>query len=346
MHNHKPLIMLVMFTLLMSFSSGVLAQDAISPGDVVESTLKGEPRTYSLDATAGQLLIVSMVSEFDNRVILMQADEEIAADDDSGEEYNALLAYVIQTDGTYDIVADSSFFDDPEGPFTMTVDTIDPPMVEMGSAVTLEPAEDGSAQLYAVVEAAADDVIDVWATNMAEDEDVEISIIGVDSVEIESDDDDGPGNNALLRRVVLPDDGLYLIKAEASFSDEMLFQPVEVMVESTEALFLSEEPQDLVLGDGTGEIGTEVYTVEMEAGTTYRFVVTITPQSDELLGINMELLDTDKFFEPEIDVQHGVGVTWDYLATSNGTVRLDVHPGFFSTDVASIEYTMALEVIE
>jgi hypothetical protein len=196
-----------------------------------------------------------------------------------------------------------------------------------------------------VIDGAAGDVVNIWATNTAEDEDVRVALYGIDGEEIEVDDDDGPGYNAMLRRVVLPADGLHLIKASASFSAEGLLQPVEVMVESSEALFLSAEPQELVLGDGPGQIGTEVYTVEMTAGTTYRFIVTIEPVPDEVVGVNLTLLDTDKFFEPEVDVQHGVGASWDYLATADGTARLEVHASFFGSDVES-KYTIALEIIE
>ncbi len=324
----------------------VMAQDMITPGELLEGTLTGEAVVYSVDATRGQLLVISMESDFDNQVTIQQAGDDLATDDDSGGDLNALLAYVVPADGTYDIVAGSSFFDDAEGDYSLTVAVIEPPEVMMDGSVTLEPGPDGAKELYAVVEAAAGDVVNVWATNTAEDEDIAVAIVGADAVEIDSDDDDGPGNNALIRRLVLPDDGFYLIKVNSGFFDDLIFQPVEVTVESTEALFLTAEPQALTLGDSSDQAGTEVYTIEMTAGTTYRFIVTVAPVDDEIVGINLVLLDTDKFFDPEIDVQHGVGVTWDYLATANGTVRLDVHPPFFSTDVDALDYTIALETME
>ena len=347
MHNRNRVMSLMFIFSMLLFNLIVAAQDIVTPGAPVNGTLEGEPHAYSLNATRGQLVVVSMESEFDNLVRIEQDGTEIASDDDSGGDLNALLAHVIQEDGTYDVIADSSFFDEAEGDYTLTVDIVDPPQIEMGGSVTVEPGSpDGALQLYAVVEAAAGDVINVWATNTAEDEDISLTLIGVDGAEIETDDDDGPGNNALIRRVVLPSDGLYLLKVDSGFFDEIIFQPVEITVEATEALFLSSEPQDLILGDGSDQKGTEVYTVEMEAGTTYRFVITVTPDDDEIVGINLVLLDTDKFFDPEVDVQHGVGLTWDYLATANGTVRLDVHPPFFSTDVNMMTYTIAMETLE
>jgi hypothetical protein len=45
-------------------------------------------------------------------------------------------------------------------------------------------------------------------------------------------------------------------------------------------------------------------------------------------------------------VQHATGVSWDFLPTSSGTIRVDVHPTLFANDLHSIEYTAALEVIE
>jgi hypothetical protein len=131
-----------------------------------------------------------------------------------------------------------------------------------------------------------------------------------------------------------------------SYSDEGLTEPVEVTVEATEPLFLSAEPQDLVLGDGEGRAGTEIYTLDVTANTTYRFIVTIQHMPDEEVGIRMTLLDSDRFFEPELEVQHATGASWDYIPNSSGTLRLEVHPNFFSNDLTAINYTIAMEVIE
>jgi hypothetical protein len=121
---------------------------------------------------------------------------------------------------------------------------------------------------------------------------------------------------------------------------------VTVSVEATEQITLAAEPQELVMGDAEDFHGTEVYTLDVEAGKTYRFIVTIEPLPDEEGGINMVLFNTSFFFDPEIEVQHSTGLTWDFLAHASGTVTVDVHPNFFGQDISSINYTIAMEIIE
>ena len=129
-------------------------------------------------------------------------------------------------------------------------------------------------------------------------------------------------------------------------SGNFLTVPAGVMIESTERLFLNPEPQELIMGDAEGQKGTEVYFVDVEAGTTYRFIVTVQPFPDEDAGIEMELFDTEFFFDPFIETRHGVGLTWDYTAQASRQIRLDVHPNFFGRDISQINYTIALEVVE
>jgi hypothetical protein len=338
--------MLLAIVLLLISSISVIAQDTVTFGEATELDYEAEPLVYSLEASAGQLIIVLMQSEdFDAFLAIEQDGNELATDDDSGGYPDALLAYVAQEDGSYDIVAKSYFADSDEGAFTLTIDVIDPESVNQGGSVTLEAGADGAMAMYSVFEAAAGDVVDVWAAS-ATDEDVEVTLFGVDGGQIEADDDDGAGNNALIRRVVLNDDGLYLVKVEHSFSDTLLLEAVDVTIDSTEQLFLSTDPQELILGNAEGQKGTEVYTVDVSAGTTYRFIVTIESMPDDEGGIVMELLGTSFFFDPELEVQHSVGVTWDFLAAASSTIRLDIHPNFFGRDISSIDYTIAMEVIE
>jgi hypothetical protein len=321
------------------------AQEAIATGETVEGEYAGERIAYTVDAAAGQLIIAGMDSaDFDTYLAITADGEEIAYDDDSGLEYNALLAFVAQTDGPFTIEAGTAYSSDAAGAYTLTVNVIDPVVATLDTPTTLA-ADGAAAQVYAVFEATAGTVVNLSAMSGG-DEDVAISLRGVDSAEIDTDDDDGPGNSPLLRRVVLPADGLYLVRVGQSYSDEVLAENVELLVETSEQLFLSADPQPLVMGDGEGQIGTEVYTVDVEAGKTYRFIFTIEPLPDDEGGIELELLDTDRFFSPELDAQHATGVMWDYQATSSGTIRLDVHPAFFAYDLTSVEYTAALEVIE
>jgi hypothetical protein len=102
----------------------------------------------------------------------------------------------------------------------------------------------------------------------------------------------------------------------------------------------------MVLGDGEGQHGTEVFTVDVEAGITYSFFVTIESMPDDTSGIEIELLDTEFFFEPELDTMHMTAVAWSWLSNTTGQIRLNVHPNFFGTDIEIINYTISMEVSE
>lgn len=339
-----PLLSLILALMFVQVWS-VSAQESITPGTPIQGEYTGEPVSYTVDASRGQLIVVSMESEaFDAYVAFVENGEEIASDDDSGSDNNALLAFVAQKDGPFTLNAGASYFSDETGAYTLTVDVLDPTIAPLDEPVTLKADESGSASLYAVFKGTTGMVVNLWASTTG-DEDVALSLVGVDAAEIDTDDDDGTGSNALLRRLVLPADGLYLIRVRQSYSDELLSQDVELLVETSEQIYLSDTPQELVLGDGEGEAGTEVYTVDVEAGTTYRFIFTVEPLPDDEGGINLKLLDTDRFFSPELDVQHATRVAWDFVPNASGTIRLDVHPNLFISDLQRINYTAALEVV-
>ena len=83
----------------------------------------------------------------------------------------------------------------------------------------------------------------------------------------------------------------------------------------------------------------------MEAGTTYRIIVTIPSMPDDDAGIEMELLDTEFFFEPYLETRHTTRAVMEYTAGRTGQIRLDIHPNFFGRDISQLNYTIALEVI-
>jgi hypothetical protein len=344
------LLLILAAVLSLALVTTTQAQGTLTAGTPVEGTYAGEDQVYTFNATRGQLLLISMNSEvMDSTVAIGQGGNEIADDDDSGGDDNALLAFVVQADGDYDIIAGAWFWNEgDEGAYTLQVDVVEPTMASYGTAVTLTPADAETRFVYTVFEAAADDVVNVWVDTADgnDDADLSVALMGVDGQEIESDDDDWYGRNALIRRVVLPDAGLYLVRVSEAFRDEPLLGPVNVNVEQTERLFLTPEPQELVMGDAEGQKGTEVYFIDAEVGKTYRIIVTIQPFPDEDAGIEMELFDTAFFFDPYIETRHGVGLTWDYTAQSTGQVRLDVHPNFFGRDISAINYTIAMEVME
>ena len=336
--------LLAVFALLL-VGMTVTAQDA-TLGETVEATFTGDDMPYAVTVQAGQLLIVSMESEdFNTEIKLLSGDVEVASDDNGGSGTNSLLAYAAQEDGKFSVMASASFFNLDSGVYTITIDVVDPVALDRDTPTVLTPEADGSNQLYAVFDATAGDVVDIWAGTVGtEEEDVRLELYDISAISIEIDLDDGPDDDALLRRVVLPDDGIYIIKVTNERSDTPLLEGVEVTVNSTEQLFLSADSQDLVLGDGEGHHGTEVYTIDVEEGMTYTFFMTIESMPDDTSGVSLELLDTEFFFDPELETMHMTAVAWSWLSNTTGQIRLDIHPTFFGTDIESINYTISMEV--
>lgn len=322
--------------LFMNPATPVAAQDGLTPGTPVEGVIEGDAGvSYTIDASAGQLILISMESdEFDAYLTIADASgTELAYDDDSGSSNNALLAFVVQADGTFTVTAEPSW--SGSGAYTLTPNVVDPVMVELNGSVTLTPgAEDEVA--YAVFLASPDTVVDVWASTQGED-DVTVELIGADASSIEYDDDDGPVDNALLRRVVLTGEGYYLVKIGTAWSDTPFTGPVDVAINVTERLYITGEPHTVVLSED--DLGTEVFTFEAALGTVYR----ITAASALNTGVEMELLDTGSFFNPNFETGNAVKAVWEYQSDVAGLVRINAHPSFFSD---GDELTFTIETVE
>ena len=340
----KKLLTILVVALMLSVAAVSMAQEAITPGTPITATYAGEPQVYTLDATAGQLLIASMATDAfsGGEVTIGQAGTEIV----SGGEYDFPLAFIAQSDGTYEFTVDT-WSSDAAGDYTLSVDVAEPTSLPLNEPVTLTPADAETTYVYGMIEATADTVVHINAStsNPAGEDDLRVTLVGIDGEEIENDDDDGFADNSLIRRVVLPSDGLYLVKVANYDDEDFLIDPVNVLVEQTERLFLTAEPQAMVLGDAEGNIGTEVFFIDVEAGSTYRITVTIPSMPDEDVGVDMKMYDTEFFFDPYMETRHTTRAVWEYTAGRTGQIRLDVHPNFFGTDISQIDYTIAMEVV-
>ncbi len=336
MHMRKVLF----FTLvLVALTIGTLgqtgttnAQGGLTPGAPTNGTLSGDDVTFTIDLAAGQLLLASVESDaFDTQIAVQDAGGmELASDDDGGEGTNSLLAFVAQADATYTLVVSAW---SGTGDFVLTPNVVAPVLVEVGGSAML--TANGAEPLYAVFAGTAGSVVNVFTMSQAED-DTQLTLYGVDGQEIEYDYDDGPGYNSYLRRIVLPADGFYLAEVREVF-DYDLTANVDITVEATEVLPVDATPQALTLGDDM--LGTEVYTFEATAGTTYRIIVTCALGT----GVDLELHDTNDFFTPDIESGNAVRVAWDYMTTAGGPIRLVVHPAFFSDGDT---YQISVEVVQ
>lgn len=217
---------------------------ALSPGATEEGTLAETDNEddetgrfydqYTFRGRAGQRIQVTMESEdFDAYLSLGQLrDGEwngLETDDDGGEGTNSRLRYVIPADGEYVIRATS--FTEATGGYTLalserTVTQATSRRVTAGQTVESELDEDDT-----VLES-DNSFYETWTYQGSAGEDVRISMesdefdtfvaIGrmVDGEweEIASMDDGGDGTNSLLE-VTLPENGEYVIRANALTSE-------------------------------------------------------------------------------------------------------------------------------
>ncbi len=329
-------VMLAAGVLLAAPGSKVLAQESLTPGTTVEGTINSDDGvTYSLAANTGQLIMISMESDdFDAVLSIADADgNELFTDNNSGEGDNALLVMVAQTDATYIVTAKPSW--SSSGAFTLTANLSDPAIIDLDGTATLTPDADAEI-VYGIFAAPANTVVDVWATTQG-DENVSVELFGVDAQSIEHDNADGPGYNALLRRVVLPAEGLYLVKAEANWGDTPLTAPVDVKVDVTEQLFITAEPYAVSLSDD--DLGTEVFTFEAVNGTVYRITATCALGT----GVHMTLFDTNAAaLAPYFETFKAVKAVWEYQSDVDGLVRIDVHLSFLSD---GDDFTFMIETV-
>jgi hypothetical protein len=309
------------------------AQDGtLVPGTPIEGTLSGGPATYTLNLSAGQLVMITLESEIFDPILIVNdtSGNQLARNDDGPSGRGSLLAFISPTDSAYAVVVDGW---DLNGAYTLTASTPTANQVEVGGSVSLSP--DGAAPLYIIFTGTAGMVVNVAATSQAE-EDTKLKLYGPDIQMLAENDDDGPGRNPSLRRVQIATDGPYLLEVTSVFGEDLTAN-VDVTVESAELLILSETPQSVSLSPEG--LGMEIFDFEAAAGTTYRFIVTMANGN----GVNLSLENTGDFFSPTLDAGSGARVAWDYVAPVSGNLRLIVHPTFFGD---GDDYQISLEVVQ
>lgn len=335
MRSPKGLFTWFLLAAIMLFAgsiSPVAAQEQLTSGTPEQGKLSAGTATYTITGGRGQILTISVEStEFDAQVTLVDSlGAELATDDDSGEGTNALLAYVPQTEGTFTVLVSS--WGSETGVFTITANVMVPPTVELGQTVPLDLT--GQPVTYAAFTGNANSAVNIYTTS-PDESDLYLTVYGVDGQEMASDDDSGPGTAPYLRRINLPEDGIYLVKIESLYG-EALTTPASITVESTERLYLTTTPQTVTLGEEA--LNYEVFTLEVTAGTTYRIVVT----SENNEGLRLQINEAGGSFGQSLSADAGYRVAWDYQAQSSGLMRIHLYPEYSSADTV---YSIALESV-
>ncbi|MBW4437237.1 MAG: PPC domain-containing protein [Pleurocapsa minor GSE-CHR-MK-17-07R] len=101
--------------------SSLSSSSAAEPQIITGTRESGVDNDFPVAATAGDTLVISLVSTYDNQVRLLdESGTEIGFDDDSGDDFNALLTITVPETGVYTVRA-GAFSSLSEGDFILTI---------------------------------------------------------------------------------------------------------------------------------------------------------------------------------------------------------------------------------
>ncbi len=206
-------------------------------GDAVESELTADlfAQYYVFDASVNDLITIRMNrtgGNVDSFLVLANAGlQELVTDDDSGGGQNALIEnYLIPADGRYYIIA--TRFEGEEGnsagEYELELQSLGNAFdnvlagvtrISYGSTLTGR-IDDATPELLYAFRGVTGDVITVSLNRADGNLDPVIAILNADLRELPHDDDSGGGQNARIARYVIPQTGLYYLRASRFTGEE------------------------------------------------------------------------------------------------------------------------------
>ena len=269
--------MLFLLGLITLFVWPVAAQQTLTPGQTLTGNTNAAV-TYPLPMQQGDAVTISARSEaFDTYLEIRDAAGNILAEDDDGAGgLDSQLTFVAPQTATYSVTI-SAAFGDPSGPYALEVEVVSLRLMAYGDSILIQP--DGGQAYYLGFEASAGDVVDIFAASA---QDTRLRVSTIVGQEIAIDDDDGPGTDPYIRRLYIPESGLYRLTIETLFDDPLLSQ-VELTLQQTEALVIGAEAVEIELG---AVHDVEVLTLDAVAGQGYRLDIR-TNAPDALLSVEV-----------------------------------------------------------
>ncbi len=207
----------LMFALVLISCSAPLVsaqEEGISYGDTITEQIKewGETFTYTFEGSAGDLVLITMnkarYGELDPYLTLLDPEGvELAANDDGGFGYDALIVTELPTDGEYSILADTGL--ESVGIYTLSLNLAN--QLTEGVPVTAEELAWGThTAIYLIkIEDKADALVTLSVVPL--DEDL------VPSIEVYTHDGEsliasGAGVGLHSFSFMLPGDAFYVVK--------------------------------------------------------------------------------------------------------------------------------------
>jgi len=183
----------------------------ITYGDHITATLDANitERIYQFEGTEGDVVSILMESDtLDTYLSLSNGETEIFTDDDSGGNYDALIAsYLLPETTTYFITA-TTFSAGASGDYTLSLNTADP--VELEANTPLDVTIDGS-PLYFTFDGTAGNVISIYVRSEDGLLDTRVSLLDSSGFSLGADDDGGYIYDPELNNIQINQDQPYVI---------------------------------------------------------------------------------------------------------------------------------------
>jgi hypothetical protein len=311
----------------------------IKYGQIIHAELQASQDRWTFFGEAGDMVTIAMNStDFDAYLELLGPDEtEVARDDDSGGNLNALIgAFSLPETGTYTIVA-RSFSSTAEGAYTLELELFDPGEVAEPGEIAYGDSQrvvlsdpDGDRWTFS---GEAGDMVTI-AMN-SDDFDAYLELLGPDKTEVARDDDSGGNLNALITGFILPATGEYTIVARPFSMGSGLYTLELTRIDPGELVSVGTlEPGIIVQGELPTLLG-ERWDYAGAAGE--RISVLVGSQSDVYLELYDEsgalLISTQETYT------YGYALLDDFELPTAGEYTLAVRPRY--ADMFS-EYSLML----
>lgn len=266
--------------------SDSVASPTIAPGESVEGVAEGEALRYSFRAQTDESFIFTITSDFTALLIVESPEGDILVSNEDFMFYTLPLFFNAPADADYTLIIDGSF-GGPQGGFTLTMERVDARQMAYGDTVELE--EGSPVYSFFIFEAAAGDVVNLYA--FSEVDDLEMRLLDAFGGELVRDDDGGPGLNPHIRRFTLVEGGRYLVMLNPLFSGAPLASPATLTLEQTESLVLDGPTIITLGGDAPGSTVAEVVGFDAPAaGAVYRVTLSLVNTTDEYISLSMDVM--------------------------------------------------------
>lgn len=256
-----------------SYTLRVREGGTLAVGEEASGDIDNAPAPFKFTASAGSLIAARGVIEgLDGRVVISDLEgRELKYASTSYNSSEAVAEYLIPADGEYVVAAGIGVFSDSRvGTYTLSLTEI--ATTPIAYDTPLDVAIAGTDRAYLSFAATAGDLVHITANAGDTGVDVDLVLVGVDGEDLYSDTSDGIGSNPAITRIMIPADGLYLLKV-VPYSGNTASGTVSVSVETAELLTLDAGAVTVTLGDDD-RFEQDFIRFTGEPGMSYSLTVT------------------------------------------------------------------------